>query len=105
MRLIHYIENPLNVFDRNVLVKQVAHRIYEDRLRFFPSKGQSQHMRLERKFETISIILLTHCLQPFRHSLRIAVLTAGADLGTASDGVPRGIGPLYCGFIGHFLDL
>jgi hypothetical protein len=42
-----------------------------------------------------------HTTKPFRKSLRVAVLAPRADLGAATDGVPRGVRPFDMGIIGQ----
>jgi len=41
-------------------------------------------LRLQREFETVTVILLPHCLEPLRETLSIAMLTARTDFRAAS---------------------
>src|SRR6267143_4939651 len=41
--------------------------------------------------------------EALQESLRVTVITAFTDLGTARNRVPSRIGPLDCAFFGHFL--
>lgn len=92
----HYVEDLLNIVQRDILMKKIAHRIDEDRLRLFPAKRPFEHMRLERKLETICIVPLTHRLQTSRHLFRVAILTARTKLVTAGHRVPGRLGPFDC---------
>lgn len=97
----HDIEHALDVLDRHVLVKEVAHRVHEDRLRLPPPKGQLQHVRLEGEREPVPIIRLPHRLQPLGHPLGVAVLAPGTDLVTPRHRVPGRLRPLDFRSVSH----
>lgn len=89
----HDIEDFLDVIVGDFVVEEVAHRVDEDDLGFLPAQWDFEGLGLQRDGKSIAIGRLSHRLQPARHALRIAMLAAGADLGTASDRVPGGFGP------------
>ena len=78
-------------------MEQVAHGVNEDGLGFLPRKRQNYRTFMERNLKPV-VVGLTHGVQPFRHALRIAVLAAGADFGTAGYRIPGRIGPFDCRF-------
>src|SRR5665213_3415110 len=47
---------------------------------------------MQRHIEFIAVPRRTHRVRPLRHPLRVAVLAPRADLRTARDGVPGGVG-------------
>lgn len=52
----HDVEDALDERERNVFVEEVAHRVYENRLRLSPVERQLQHLRLERQLETVAVV-------------------------------------------------
>ena len=70
------------------LVEQVAHRVHEDPARFFPPRGKRQQLGVHRRLESVSVARLPHGEQSRRHSFRIAVQAAFADLRAAGHRVP-----------------
>jgi hypothetical protein len=60
VRSPHRTENPLNVFNWYLVVKEIAHRIYENTLRFFPVERQVKCIRVRSKFKAVSVLALPH---------------------------------------------
>jgi hypothetical protein len=54
------------------------------------------------QLESVNVIRLSHGLQPFRHPLRVAMLTARADFRATSKRIPSGFGPFDTGGM-HFI--
>lgn len=101
--ITHDGKDILDEFQWNSLVKQVAHRIDENHLRFFPGQRETNHMRMDGQVESISIVRLAHRLQAFRHALGIAVLAPRADFSAARQGIPGGLGPFNRRLRAHLL--
>jgi hypothetical protein len=53
MRATHHVEHALDVRIRDADVKEVAHRVHEDRLRLLPRERELEHLRLEREREAV----------------------------------------------------
>src|SRR5256885_14351004 len=100
-RAAHDLEDLLYVSERNVLMKQVAHGVHEDRLRLLPPKWKLKHVWLQREFEAIPIVRLAHRLETFGHAFGIAMLAARANLGATGDRVPGRFCPLDAGALCH----
>ena len=101
MRLRHDRKNLADVFDGNVLVKEIAHRVDEDSLRLLPSQRKLEHVWLKGHLKAVNVVGLAHGLQPLGHPLGVTVLTARADFGTAGYGVPGRFGPFDGGVKRH----
>src|SRR5262249_23750787 len=86
--------NLLDKLKRHLFVKEIAHRVDEDRLRLPPMQGQLQHLWLEGQLEAVLVVCLPHRLEPLCHPFCVTVLAPWTDLGAASNRVPGGLCPL-----------
>jgi hypothetical protein len=91
--LCHDVEDLLDVLERHVIVKQVAHRVDKDCPGLTPSQWLIEQIRLQRQSETVSVAVLVHGLQAQRHPFCVAMLAAGADLRATGYGIPGDICP------------
>src|SRR4030042_4002159 len=100
MGLFHDMKDLLNKFNWDILMKKIAHRVYKDSLRFLPHQWQACNFLVQSKLKSAGIVGLTHRLEPFGHTLGVAMPTSGADFCAPSDGIPCGFSPfnggLYC---------
>src|SRR5689334_11894555 len=85
----------------HVLMKQVAHRVYEDHSRRAPLEGLAQLRRNEPEIKPLLVGVAGHPAKTLREGFRIAVGTSGADLGTATDRIPCRIRPLDRRMVAH----
>lgn len=83
-------------------MEEVAHRIDEDRAWFTPLTRLVDQLGVERQFKAVRIFRHAHRLQPFRHTLGVAVLAPGRDDVATGDGVPGGMRPFYVGVSCHY---
>jgi hypothetical protein len=63
----HHIEHLLDVFQGNIDVEEIAHRVDEDVLRLLPLQRTDEHLRLQREFKTVLVVGVPCRLQPLRH--------------------------------------
>jgi len=101
VRLVHDAEHTPNVLHWDLVVEKVAHAVHEDPLRGLPRDRVLQHVGLECQFEPVAVVLVSHGLQAVRESLRVAMLTAWANLVATRHRVPRRVGPFDWGVRGH----
>src|ERR1035438_3179730 len=99
--LPHHVEDSQDELFGTVFVEQIAHRVHEHHPWFLPPQRCFQHVFVERELETISVVGLAHCLKTEGHSLGVAVLAAGTDLGAAGQSIPSRLGPLDSGVLRH----
>jgi len=92
-RLLHGVEDLVDIGERHVLVEQVAHGIHEDHLRRADGERLFQAMRAQGQVEAFLIGMARHAPEPLREPLRIAVVAARADLRAARHRVPRQVRP------------
>src|ERR1039458_6986722 len=85
----HCREDPLDVFQWHIVMKQVAHGIDENALRLLPFKRQLQCLWMQGQPKAVGILLLPHSLQPQGHPFRVAVIASRAKVVTARGRVPR----------------
>lgn len=85
-------------------MEEVAHTVDENAFRVTPSKRMIEHARLQRDFETVPVIPLTHSLQSMGEPLRIAELAAWTDFRAAGNRIPSRICPLDVGVFSHNLE-
>ena len=90
-----------NVAIGNGLVEEIAHRIDEDLSGAFPAKGLRKFLRNQPNVESLFEGMSRNTSKTLCKSLRIAVLTSGADLRAASDRIPRRIRPFDLGMFAH----
>src|SRR3972149_4199271 len=90
----HYFEYLTNEFERNIFMKQIAHRIDEDTSWFLPGKRQFQRARMHRKREPIPVMRISHLLKSFCKTLRVTIFASGADFGAAGEWIPGSFCPL-----------
>src|ERR1700737_92456 len=111
-RCTHHIPHSQNEGITDALMKQVAHRIDENLLWFFPSQRNIERTlifannaipdcALAATTSEAFVLCNVHGLQPSRHLHGVAIGAAGADDRTSSDGVPSGIRPFNLCF-GHW---
>src|ERR1019366_5738987 len=89
----HHARNGFGVVVRNSRLKQIAQRVYKNQLGRPPGKRLSELLRHQPQIKPLLIRMPLNPAKPLRKRLGIAVLAAGADLDTAANGVPRGVGP------------
>ena len=92
--LVHYVEDPPDVFDRNCLVEKIAHGVYENALRPLYSQWFIQLLGDELQVETLFERMPGTPAKALRESLGVQVLAPLADFDAAADRVPRRVGPL-----------
>ena len=79
--------------ERHVPVVQVAHRVDEDGLGTFPAEREAEGVFVKGDFEAVTVMRVADGLEALGHALGVAMLAAGADLGTPRHGVPSCLGP------------
>lgn len=92
--LAHDSSNRGDVGRRHVFMKQIAHRVNKDLPRSAPSQGLTKFVRHEAEIEALLEGMAGYAAKPLCEGLRVTMLAAWADFGTATDGVPRGVCPL-----------
>src|SRR5258706_3883541 len=100
-RAFHSIEHAINEILGNVLVEEIAHGIHKDHAARAPPERLIQPLRTKCKVETCLEWMTWTAAKSFGKALGITVIASGTDLRAASDRVPGGVGPLYCGRISH----
>src|SRR5437867_2120605 len=91
----------MNVFIRDLLVKEITHAVDEDAARLPPFQRQLQLIPVQSQIEAAFVTWIAHCLEADREAFCIAVLAAMAYFSGASDGIPGGICPFDCRMIPH----
>lgn len=92
-RGFHDSKYPLDKIERNVLMKEIGHRIHEDAPRLPPPQRNLQRIRLKRQFEGVSVLMNAHGLQPVGHPLGIAMFAARTDLRATRYRIPSSVRP------------
>lgn len=90
----HRREHSLYVRKRDVVMKQIAHRIDEYDPWLSPLARHVYEIGVECYLETIPIALSAHGSKPVGHTLCVAVFAALADLGATSYRIPSHFSPL-----------
>ena len=80
--------------ERHVPVVEVAHRVDEDGLGPLPAEREVEGIFVQGDVKAVAVVGVAHGLEAAGHALGVAMFAAGADLGTARDGVPSCLGPL-----------
>lgn len=83
------------------IAEEIAHRVDEDSTRATPRQRLIQLFRHDAKVEAALEGVTRHASKALREPLGVAVPAAGADLGTAADRVPGGVGPLDPRTVAH----
>ena len=78
-------------------MKQIAHRVHEDSLGLPPTERVLQLLRNQPQVESLLICVALDTPEALCESRGIANFTSGAQLGTATDGIPAEIRPFDCG--------
>lgn len=94
MAELHHLRNFDDVLIRYVLMKEVAHRVYEDHLRNSPTEWLSELLRNEPQVEAEFIRVTGHAAEPLGERLSVATPAALADFRAPTDRVPRRVSPL-----------
>lgn len=94
VRPAHNVEDVADIGERDLRMKQVAHRIHKDAFGGLPLQRQFEHLRLQGYFEAVTVIRQPHGLQAFGEALGVAMFAAGTDLGAPRYRVPRCVRPL-----------
>lgn len=89
----HHAEHSLDERGGHVLVKEVAHGVDENDLRFLPAQRQFQDVIMDGEFEAVHVVRLPHRLQAKRHAFRVTVFAARTDLGATRCRIPRRFRP------------
>lgn len=90
----HNFEDPSQVGKRHFVMEQVAHGIHENQSGLLPCQWLIDYIWLKSKLESIAIARLSHRLQSFGHSFRVAMLATGTYLRATRYGVPSSVSPL-----------
>jgi hypothetical protein len=90
---IHDRKNFLDEGGRDILVKKVTHRVYENDLRRFPAERKIKRILMGGNPEAVDVIPLAHRLEAAGHPLSITVLTADADFCAPGHRIPGCFGP------------
>jgi hypothetical protein len=98
---LHDVANARDVVDRNVFVKEVAHRVDENLSRAAPVQWLIELFRNESEIETLLERVSWHSAESFCEQLRIAELAARTHLRAAPDRIPRCVRPLDGRAIAH----
>ena len=104
-RAVHHVEYGLDETGRRRLVKQIGHGVDEYEARFLPSQGFIERGLVGGEGEPVLVLLDSHTLEPFRHSLGVAVLASGADLRAAGHRVPGSSRSTRCWKSSTWLDV
>jgi hypothetical protein len=97
----HHLKYTLYVGQRHVVVKKIAHRVDENRLRLLPPERELKSIGVQRQSKPIRIFLLPHFLQAIRHSLGITVIASRAQCIAPRRRIPSGLCPLNRRFMRH----
>src|SRR3990167_4857424 len=92
----HNGENTGYEITRHIFMEKIAHGIDEYAFRIPPIERGVQSFRVNLHVCKFSVPPKAFC-----HSLRVAMSTSGAHLGTPCDGVPGGVCPLDNGVLTH----
>lgn len=90
---LHCVKHIFDESVRHIIMKEVAHGIYEDEFAALPLEWLPESLRTELEIEATFVRVSRNTPEPLRKSLGVAVRATGADLGAARDGIPRGLGP------------
>src|SRR5262245_60628737 len=101
VRCHHYSANSNNVGVGDAFVEQVAHRVDEDDPWCSPFQWLCQFLRNYSQIESLFERMPRYSTKSFCEGLRIAVSTAGTDLGTATNRVPGCVGPFNLAICTH----
>jgi hypothetical protein len=97
----HDFEDLAEICHRNLLVKEVGHRVDEDQARLFPLEWVLENVRMEGDLEAVGVLGYAHALQPLSHPLGVAMLTPFGHPAAPCHRIPGGVGIFYSGGGGH----
>lgn len=83
-RLGHHAKDSLDIVERHVLVKEIAHRVDEHAAGLCPPERLFQLMRHQTQIEALLEGMARHATEALSKGLGVAVLAARADLGAAA---------------------
>src|SRR5713226_6750551 len=91
---LHCREYTLDELVRDLLVKQIAHRVHEDDSRLTQLQRQTQPAGPEHQVESVFVRMSRHAPEAFNEVVGIAVVAPWRYLRTSRDRVPRCLRPL-----------
>src|SRR5437868_5376295 len=101
---LHCCGDQRDVRIRDLIMKQVAHRVYEDHAWPAPAQRLSQFVRHEPEIKALLKGMPWYAPKALREPLRVAVLASGADFRAPANGVPCCVSPFdfreqrHCGY-------
>lgn len=78
-------------------MEQIAHGVDEHKFRRAPVEWLHKLVHRQSQIEPLFIGVPLDAAETLRESFGVAMLTARADLGAATDGIPGGVGPFDVG--------
>ena len=89
VRGLHDLAHLLDIVVGNVLMEQVAHRIYKYHSRLYPTERIKQSFGDDSKIKAQLVRVSRYAAKTLSECFSVAVFTAGADLSATSDRIPR----------------
>jgi hypothetical protein len=92
--IAHCLEYTLDIGKWDIVVKEVAHRIYKHDSRLSPAARNVEQIGVQRHLKAVPVAITPHGREALCHALSVAVFATLTDLGTPRDGIPGHLGPL-----------
>src|SRR6202046_3116241 len=97
----HHLSDCIDKGTRNVLVKQVTHRIHKDHLCLRPSQRIQKTLRNQTKIKSALVRMPGNTPKALGECLGVAMSASRTDLRTTTDRIPRGVSPFDMGNLCH----
>ena len=98
---VHDLKDRLDVFIRDLFVKQVAHAVDENAPGLTPLQRQLQQVLMQTQTKAVPVTSVAHGRKAQSEALRVAILAARTDLRATGDRIPGGIRPLDGRVVSH----
>jgi hypothetical protein len=89
----HDIEDAEDKLIRDLMVKQIRHRIDEDSTGLSPSEGQIESVGPQLEIKSLLIRMPRYPTEPFGKPECVAMIATRANLSAAGSRIPSGISP------------
>src|SRR5579862_1390514 len=102
-RSLHHATDFRDVVDRDVVMKEIAHRVDEDALRQAPLERNLELFGHEAKIKSPLERMARDAAKSFRESFGIAMFATRTELGASANRIPCRIGPFYGAVLAHWI--